>query len=152
MAALVRDQGIGAAVLDVAGPVAATLDHAELRALASGVSDPGAPAPPPPGRQAPLRLTAPDPPLPPAAADALGEALAPHAAVVAGYVFAGADRLWVGLDAGGSAPPDAAAEAAVDAIRALVPGTRVDCIAVEHDAVLEALRAAAPPLYERGSV
>ena len=34
MAAMVRDQGVFAAVLDVAGPVAAALDHADLRALA----------------------------------------------------------------------------------------------------------------------
>jgi type III secretion system (T3SS) SseB-like protein len=154
MAALVRDQGVTAAVLDVAGPVAATLEHADLRALASGVAEAGSPVPAGPGRQAPLRLRAPDPSLPAEAADALRAALEPHAAVAAAYMFEGPPdgarrRLWLGLDLAQGAIPGAALADGVRALEPHVGGARVETTVVQRDGVLAALREAAPPLFER---
>jgi hypothetical protein len=154
MAALVRDQGVTAAVLDVAGPVAATLEHADLRALASGVATVGSPVAVGPGRQAPLRLRAPDPPLPVDAAVALSASLEDHAAVAAAYVFEGPRdgdrrRLWLGLDL---APGAIAGPALRDGVRALEPhvgDARLETTVVQRDGVLAALREAAPPLFER---
>ena len=157
MAALIRDQGLTAAALDIAGPVAAVLSHADLRALASGVSEPGEPEPVGDDRQAALRLKAPDPPLPPAARAALARAFEPHPAVAAAYVFEGRSqegerRLWLGLDV----PPPrrtAAAEAAIhaglSALRTHLPGAHLEFTIVERDAVLAALAEAAPPVFER---
>ena len=157
MATLIRDQGVTVAALDVAGPVAAALDHADLRALASGVAEPGDPEPIGEGRQPALRLKAPDPPLPPEARAALASALEPHGAVAAAYVFegpstAGARRLWLGLDV---PPPrravaaEAALEEALEALRVHVPGAQIEFTIVERDAVLASLRESAPPVFER---
>src|SRR5688572_16419234 len=144
MAALIRDQGLIAVAVDIAGPVAAVLDHADLRALASGVSDPGAPALVGEGRSTPLRLRAPDPPLPPAATAALARALEPYAPVAAAYVFEGppedqARRLWLGLDIPPpreAAPAEAALQAGLAALRPHLPGVRLEFTIVERDAVL----------------
>jgi hypothetical protein len=155
MAALVRDQGVTAAVLDVAGPVAATLEHAELRALASGVADVGEPAPIAAGRQAPLRLRTPDPPVPSEAAQALGAALAPHEHVLAAYVFEGPRdgegrrRLWLGLDLVEGARAGAAQADGIAALEPLLPGVSFETTVVARDGVLAALAAAAPALYVR---
>jgi hypothetical protein len=157
MAALIRDQGVTAAALDIAGPVAAALDHADLRALASGVADAGEPAPVGEGRRVPLRLRAPDPPVPPEARTALARALEPHAAVAAAYVFEGppedgARRLWLGLDIPPPrevAPVEAALQAGLAALRPHLPGVRLEYTIVERDAVLAALAEAAPPVYAR---
>lgn len=153
MAALVRDQGVTAAVLDVAGPVAATFEHAELRALASGVADVGAPAPIAAGRQAPLRLRAPDPPVPDEAAAALREALAPHEHVRAAYVFEGPPdgerrRLWLGLDL----VPGSSSAVLADGVAALepwLPDASLETTVVARDGVLAALAEAAPALFVR---
>jgi hypothetical protein len=157
MAAVIRDQGLTAAALDIAGPVAAALDHADLRALASGVAEPGAPAPVGEGGAKPLRLRAPDPPLPPRARAALAAALEPHTAVAAAYVFEGpaddgARRLWLGLDIPPpreAAPAEAALHAGLAALRAHLPGVELEFTIVERDAVLAALAEAAPAVYER---
>jgi hypothetical protein len=157
MAALIRDQGVTAAALDIAGPVAAALDHADLRALASGVSDPGEPEPVGEGRAKPLRLRAPDPPLPAEARAALAAALQPHPAVAAAYVFEGPPddgtrRLWLGLDIPPpreTATAEAALQAGLAALRAHLPGVRLEFTIVERDAVLASLAEAAPPVYER---
>ena len=154
MVALVRDQGVTAAVRDVAGPVAATLEHAELRALASGVAEVGAPVRVGPGRQAPLRLRAPDPPLAPEAARALADAVRRHEHVVAAYVFEGpADgdrrRLWLGLDLTPGAMPGAALADGVRALEPHVGDARIETTIVQRDGVLAALREAAPPVFER---
>jgi SseB protein C-terminal domain len=154
MAAIVRDQGLTAASVDVAGPVAATLDHAELRALASGVAEPGAPQAPTAARPAPLRLRAPDPALPAEAARALTEALRPREEVRAAYVFEGPPdgerrRLWLGLDLAVGADAGAAIDAGLEALAPHAGGARLAVTVVERDAVLAALREAAPPLYER---
>ena len=157
MAALIRDQGLTAVAVDIAGPVAAVLDHADLRALASGVTDPGAPAPVGEGRHTPLRLRAPDPPLPPAATAALARALEPHAPVAAAYVFEGPPedrtrRLWLGLDIPPpreTKPAEDALQAALAALRPHLPGVRLEFTIVERDAVLASLRESAPPVFER---
>ncbi len=157
MAALIRDQGLTAVAVDIAGPVAAVLDHADLRALASGVSDPGAPAPVGEGRRTPLRLRAPDPPLPPAATAALARALEPHAPVAAAYVFEGPTedqtrRLWLGLDIPPpreTAPAEEALQAGLAALRPHLPGVRLELTIVERDAVLAALAESAPPVFRR---
>jgi hypothetical protein len=154
MAALVRDQGVTAAVLDVAGPVAATLEHADLRALASGVADVGSPVGVGPGRQAPLRLRAPDPPLPAEAAAGLSAALEAHAAVAAAYVFEGPPdgdrrRLWLGLDLTPGAIAGPALAAGLEALAPHTGDARLETTVVQRDGVLAALRAAAPPLFER---
>jgi hypothetical protein len=157
MAALIRDQGVTAAALDVAGPVAAVLDHADLRALASGVSEPGEPEPVGEGRRTPLRLRAPDPPLPPEARAALATALAAHPVVAAAYVFEGPPeegrrRLWLGLDIPPpreAATAEAALQAGLAALRPCLPGVRLEHTIVERDAVLAALAEAAPAVFER---
>ena len=157
MAALIRDQGLTAVAVDIAGPVAAVLDHADLRALASGVSDPGAPAPVGAGRSTPLRLRSPDPPLPKAATAALARVLEPHETVAAAYVFEGPPedqtrRLWLGLDIPPpreTAPAEAALEAGLAALRPHLPGVRLEFTIVERDAVLAALAEAAPPVFQR---
>jgi hypothetical protein len=155
MAALVRDQGVTSAVVDVAGPVAAALEHAELRALASGVADAGEPAPIAAGRQAPLRLRAPDPPVPDEAAAALGEALAPHEHVLAAYVFEGPSdaggrrRLWLGLDLVAGSSAGAAPADGVAALEPLLPDVSLETTVVARDGVLVALAEAAPALYLR---
>ena len=156
MAALIRDQGLTAAAIDIAGPVAASLDHADLRALASGVSEPGEPAPVGEGRRTPLRLHAPDPPLDPQAASALAAALRAHDVVDAAYVFEGPPedgvrRLWLGLDIPPPREPslvEAAFRAGVDVLREQLPDVEIEHTIVEHDAVLASLREAAPPVYE----
>ena len=161
MAALIRDQGLAAASIDAAGPVAAVLEHAELRALASGVIADDvatAGASPTAARPAPLRLYAPDPPLDPAVAAAVAGALAGQPAVSAAYVFEGprvGDRrhLVVGLDLPEPRDPVALA-AAVDAVDAAVaplvaPEAGVDYTAVERDEVFDALRETVPAVYER---
>ncbi len=161
MAALIRDQGLAAAAIDAAGPVAVVLEHAELRALASGVTADDVAmggAAPTAGRPAPLRLHAPDPPLEPAVAAALAGALAGHPVVSAAYLFEGpavGDRrhLVVGLDLPEPRDPVALA-AAVDAVDAAVaplvaPAAGVDYTVIERDAVFDALRDAVPAAYER---
>jgi hypothetical protein len=156
MAALIRDHGLTAAALDVAGPVAAVLEHGELRALASGAAAGEVDTAAPLGeRPAPLRLRAPDPPLDPAVGAALAGALARHPAVAAAFVFEGArtgDRrhLVVGLEVPARDP--AAVAAAVDAVDAAVaplvaPAAGVDYTVIERDAVFGALREAVPPAY-----
>jgi hypothetical protein len=157
MAALIRDQGLIAVAVDIAGPVAAVLDHADLRALASGVSDPGAPAPVGEGRHTPLRLRAPDPPLPPAATAALARALEPHTPVAAAYVFEGPPegqtrRLWLGLDIPPpreTAPAEEALQAGLAALRPHLPDVRLEFTIVERDAVLASLAETAPAVFQR---
>lgn len=152
MAALIRDQGLPAATVDVAGPVAALLDHADLRALASGVAE-AADAPAPlAARPAPLRLHAPDPPLPAEAGAALAEALAAYPAVSTAYVFEGpraGDRrhLVVGLDMSGD--PGPVIDAADNALAAHVAGAAVNYTLIEHDAVFASLRETVAPAYTR---
>jgi type III secretion system (T3SS) SseB-like protein len=156
MAALIRDQGLTAAAIDIAGPVAAALDHADLRALASGVAEPGEPAPLERGRHTPLRLRAPHPPLDPKTVSALSAALRAHDVVDAAYVFEGPPedgvrRLWLGLDIPPPREPAAvedALRAGVDALREQLPDIRIEHTIVERDAVLASLRETAPPVYE----
>jgi hypothetical protein len=148
---------VTAAAIDIAGPVAAVLGHADLRALASGVAEPGEPAPVGEGRRTPLRLRAPDPPLPPAALAALAAALEPHATVAAAYVFEGPPedetrRLWLGLDIPPpreTAPAEAALQDGLAALRPHLPGVRLEFTIVERDAVLASLAETAPPVFER---
>jgi hypothetical protein len=152
MAALIRGQGLPAATLDVAGPVAALLDHADLRALASGVESADETTAPIAARPAPLRLRAPDPPLPAEAAAALAAALTHHAAVTAAYVFEGpraGDRrhLVVGLDMSGD--PGPAIDAADAALAPHLAGAAVNYTLIEHDAVFASLRETVSPVYTR---
>jgi hypothetical protein len=152
MAALIRGTGLPAATVDVAGPVAALLDHADLRALASGVERADEARSPLAARPAPLRLRAPDPRLPPGAAAALAAALRGHAAVAAAYVFEGpraGDRrhLVVGLDMSGD--PTAAMHAADAALAPHVAGAAVNYTLIEHDAVFASLRETVTPAYRR---
>jgi hypothetical protein len=154
MAAVIRDQGLTAAAIDIAGPVAASLDHADLRALASGVADPGEPASVGEGRRTPLRLRAPDPPID---SSAVSAALRAHSVVSAAYVFEGPPedgvrRLWLGLDIPAPRPADAveaALRAGVTALREQLPDARIEHTIVEHDAVLASLAESAPPVYTR---
>jgi hypothetical protein len=152
MAALIRDQGLPAATVDVAGPVAALLDHADLRALASGVVEADEQRAPAAARPAPLRLRAPDPPIPAAAGAALAEALATHPDVAAAYVFEGpraGDRrhLVVGLDMTGDPAP--VIDAADTALAEHVAGAAVNYTLIEHDAVFASLRETVAPAYTR---
>jgi type III secretion system (T3SS) SseB-like protein len=152
MAALIRDQGLPAATVDVAGPVAALLDHGDLRALASGVAIADETTAPTAARPAPLRLRAPDPPLPAAAAAALAGALRGHDGVAAAYVFEGPRgnerrHLVVGLDMAGD--PAAAIDAADAALAPHVAGAAVNYTLIEHDAIFASLRETVGPAYER---
>jgi hypothetical protein len=152
MAALIRDQGLPAATVDVAGPVAALLDHGDLRALASGVATADETTAPVAARPAPLRLRAPDPPLPEAARAALANALAVHTDVVAAYLFDGPTagerrHLVVGLDLSGDAHP--VIEAADAALAPHVAGAVVNYTLIEHDAVFASLLETVSPAYVR---